>query len=180
MKWIAVVLVVVIVALLYFAVIGTSKSLPNLGPKEDPTGQERNPIAYILVNARIGISKPPGSSWEGGFTSFSVDTYPWISGVTQQTYSEKLDLLGLFSSKVELWLEFTISGPGRYLPGMIESEHKKVDVSAWDFIKHVNFGPYSAQFWDAGAYTLKCDYYRMADGHPDLLNQKTVTFTVTR
>jgi len=180
MKWIVAVLVVAIIVLAYFAIVGVQAKVPDVVAQKDPTGQERDPIAYAVIDITCGLRKPMFSSWEGRISLIAVQVYDWTPGTGQMYEQQKLDLLGFLQSHPDVWVVLTWTGPGNYVPQAYTSPHQKFTVNtetaAWT---DTHFGPYTAKFWDAGQYTLTVKFYRMDNNNPALMATATQIVVVS-
>ena len=168
---VSVLVVIAILVIAYFAFVGATVPAKDVGAKKDPTGKNRDPIAYSVINMVCGLRKPPLSSWDGRVESVTILTYAWTPGAAQITANEKFDLLGLFQSHPECWVTLRITGPANYLPVEFISDHQKVAVDIETFHwTTTSFGPFTAKFWDAGSYTLTINFYRMDNDKPALMD----------
>jgi len=182
MKLIGVVLVVVIIVLAYFALVGVNTKAKDIGEDTDPVNP-KNPrvqIAYAVINVNCQIGNPLiVGGWWGKIDSIAVSTHAWVPGEAQVYSKEKWNLLGLFSSDTECWVTIKITGPNNYVSKTFTSDHIKVTVPRTD-LKDVDFGPYTAKFWDAGTYSVAVDFYRMTkDDSSQLLASGTQSFSIT-
>jgi hypothetical protein len=182
MRWIAVVLVVVIIALAYFAFVGVETKAPDIGAQTDPVNPDnpRVQLAYSIININCEIGNPILiGKWWGEVKSISVSTHAWTpAGTDELSINKKLDPLGLLSSDTECWITLKITGPSNYIPKTFTSDHIKVTVPRTD-LKDVDFGPYTAKFWDAGTYTVAVNFYRLAGDTSQLLASGSQSFTVS-
>jgi len=159
MKWtklVLVMLVVLVLILAYFAFVGWNASADNIGPDEDPTGQDRDPIAYAVVNVDIEVQNRYGYI-QGRITDIGVDVYPWTGSHVMTTNKLSFKLSGFWEDEVTTWITTTVTGPGNYF---FESEalDKRTDTipelaPAGD-TRYYSFGPYEADFYDPGTYTI--------------------------
>ena len=181
MRWIAVVLVVVIIVLAYMALVGIEKKVPNIGIQKDPTGQKRDPIAYVLITTSVGL-KNEYNRFAGKVYSINVAVHPYVNGQPAQMYTEKWDfdtLNGWFEDDVKIWVEMVVTGPSNYISDIWTSEKQKDTIPEvkMDY-NHYNFGPFEADFWDGGDYTVKVTLHVSSDEYTGSPATLTKTFTV--
>ena len=176
-----VLLVVVILIFAYFFFVGESKAVPNVGPVEDPTGQERQPIVYAVISTSIGL-KNELNRFDGKIYSITVELNDYITGDPAQTYREKWTwdtLNGWIEDDVEIWVTMTITGPSNYISDVWESEHQKDTITEVKIdYDHYDFGPFRADFWDPGEYTVKVTVHVASDEYTGSPVYKMQTFTV--
>ncbi len=173
-----VLVVVAVVAIAYLAFVGLTQPSPNVGAQSDPTGQQRDPIGYAVINIHCVVSNPLLIGWQGALKSVSIATYPWVngtSGAINQMVNQKYDPLGLLSSNCKGYVKLRFTGPGNYLPLAWTSPDLSVKVNNDGSTASMNFGPYTAKFWDPGQYSLSVTFY-LADGRS--MGSTVQTFTI--
>jgi len=173
-----VLVVVVIVAVAYLAFVGLTTAAPNVGTDKDPTGQNRGPIAYAVINIHCTVQL--WTDWQGSIKSITVNSYPWVNGTQTINQVVKYDPLGLLSSNFEGWVTLRITGPANYIPAVFTSPHEKVTQSFTDVSpRTLDFGPYTAKFYDPGQYTISVQLMTGGGSADKQLASLIQTFTIT-
>lgn len=157
MKKLLVVGLVIALAVAVFAMaVGFKAAADDVGVQSDPTGQDRPPIAYAVINCEGEVQNLLGSI-QPRMNWVSVDVYDY-AGAARVYTTEKWDpdILGWYSDDVRVYVTMQIAGPGNYISSwkseVIEDNIPEL-ASAGD--THVyEFGPYTANFYDPGEYTL--------------------------
>ncbi len=172
-----VLVVVAVVAIAYLAYVGIAQTAPNVGAQSDPTGQKREPIGYVVINIHTVVSHPPLIGWEGALKSVSIVTYPWVNGTStiNQMVNKQYDPLGLLTSNCQGYVKLRFTGPGNYLPSTWTSPQVSVKVNNDGETTSMNFGPFTAKFWDPGQYSLSVTFY-LASGTN--IGSTVQTFTI--
>lgn len=185
-----IVLVLAVVAILvvaYVAYVGFEKTIPAVGESKDPTGQNREPIAYSLITINGQVAHPMFVGWLGKITTVSAETFPYVNSTggtyLNQVYREKLDPLGLLNSNFEGWITMSITGPNNYVwpggttPWKSPTQSKTVDNSGLS--AGITFGPFPCKWWDSGTYTVLIGFWRATSGSPVQLGSSyTLTINV--
>lgn len=173
----AVVIVAVMIGVVFYATVGVKATKKDVnGPGDDPTEQERRPIAYGVFSVNLMIDNGV-DRYTGSVRSASAATYPYISASQGKVYeTQKVDLLGVWSDDMTAWVKCDIRGPGQFAWSWT-ADKVKFSLSEWGH-KYVDFTSGRCFFWDAGSYSLTV--YGYADGPSGQyeLGSKIITFNV--
>jgi hypothetical protein len=147
---------VAVVAVAYLALVGYRTQVADIGAAEDPTGQDREPIAYAAVSMHCTV-KNVIDGFSGTVVN-DVTVFDWVSSESARLYdTQAWDVLGFFEDDVTVWVETTVSGPGNYFvkwtSEKIEDSIPELYLGSGDEHEY-DFGPYTAKFYDSGTYTL--------------------------
>jgi hypothetical protein len=177
-------LVVGILVVGYFAFVGTAEKKPPLGPTADPTGEERQPIAYGYLTMGLNIHNNIGGGYKCTLQYFEPLVYEWTGEEPAQLYEQvKYDPLGLFGhDDIRVHYEVTIVGPNQWSTGgknvWMPVKDPKIEVGEGDH-KVIDFESGILKFWDTGEYTCTIVVSLYGQDTSGLVMTEIETFSVT-
>lgn len=178
---IVVILVIAIVAVLYLSFIGYSVASSDIGADGDPTGADREPISYTVVDIHAMVKNVIGGF--SGTVTNTVVVYPYVGELSVYD-TVNWGTLGFWEDDILVYVVTTISGPGNYYiqwtSEKIEDSIPELYIGSGDEHEY-DFGPYTAKFYDEGSYTLTTSLWVEWDEEwdsPHKIAQDSDLFTV--
>jgi hypothetical protein len=148
------ILVIAIIVVLYLSLVGYVVASSDIGADEDPTGADREPISYIVVDIHAMVKNVIGGF--SGTVTNTVVVYPYVGEMSVYDTS-RWGILGFLEDDIVVYVVTTISGPGNYYTQWtsekIEDSIPELYIGEGDEHEY-DFGPYTAKFYDEGSYTL--------------------------
>ena len=154
---IVVCLVAAIIVVAYFAFVGVKRTAEDMGLSEDPTGQERPPIAYAVINFDCSVM----NVYDGFSGTITIDgvVHDYYQTQTVYTYDKMGPLFWWeLEDDVVVWVTAKITGPASYnaptfTSDKVEDSIPELYIGSGD-VHEYDFGPYTADFYDPGTYTV--------------------------
>ena len=145
----------------------------------DPTGQDREPIAYATIYYKVGV-KNEYDRFKSKVYELDVTVQDW----TGSDASTDWNALGFWDwnleDDVKLRAKFDFSGPGNVrFTGYTEWQEMTIPELSFDYT-HVVFETPRILFYDSGTYRVTAELYIECDEFTGLLDGavKTISFEV--